>query len=105
MSRFIPINGNADPLSLDSGRAVTGGYSGSGVGFGDGLEDCGCSEPVNDGSEFEEVIPVSDQPDYGCDEGVHFETGITTDSPTDMDTSEIVAPFSGSKTGCQFRRS
>ena len=23
----IPINGNADPLSLDSGRAVTGGYA------------------------------------------------------------------------------
>ena len=39
----IPINGNADPLSLDSGRAVTGGYAGTSgdIGFGD----CGCEAP------------------------------------------------------------
>ena len=36
----IPINANADPLSLDSGRAVTGGYTGSGDGWADGSGDC-----------------------------------------------------------------
>ena len=39
----IPINANANPLSLDSGRAVTGGYTGTGVGFGEGLGDCAVS--------------------------------------------------------------
>ena len=38
----IPINSNADPLSLDSGRTVTGGYTG-----GDWVGDCGCPEPIN----------------------------------------------------------
>jgi hypothetical protein len=36
----VPINSNANPLSLDSGRAVTGGYSAT------GLVDCGCPTPV-----------------------------------------------------------
>ena len=42
-----PINSNANPLSLDSGRAVSGGYAGSGITG----EDCGCPEPVDACSE------------------------------------------------------
>ena len=42
----IPINGNADPLSLDSGRAVTGGYAGNAMSEGIGFGDCGC-EPID----------------------------------------------------------
>jgi len=37
-----PINANANPLSLDSGRVVTGGYSADGL-----AGDCGCPEPIN----------------------------------------------------------
>ncbi len=39
----IPINGNGNPLSLDSGRPISGGYSGDGESF---AEDCGCEEIV-----------------------------------------------------------
>ncbi len=40
----VPINSNANPLSLDSGLPVTGGYA-----VTDSLasEDCGCPEPIN----------------------------------------------------------
>ena len=41
----IPVDGNANPISLDSGRPVTGGYS-SANGMGD-AGDCGCVTPVN----------------------------------------------------------
>jgi uncharacterized repeat protein (TIGR01451 family) len=43
----IPINANANPLSLESGRSVLGGYSSNGM-SGEFVEgDCGCPEPIN----------------------------------------------------------
>ena len=86
----IPINANANPLSLDSGRAVTGGYTGTGVGFGEGLGDCGCPEPIDFGCEFEPDV----QPEYGYETGVPSETGlpfatdITTDTPRAAEASD-----------------
>jgi uncharacterized repeat protein (TIGR01451 family) len=38
----VPINSNANPLQLDSGRSVLGGYVSSGE-----TGDCGCPEPIN----------------------------------------------------------
>ena len=55
----IPINGNADPLSLDSGRAVTGGYA---VDDSGSQGDCGCPEPINPCCE-----PVDPCGDLGSD--------------------------------------
>jgi uncharacterized repeat protein (TIGR01451 family) len=58
----IPINANANPLSLDSGRAVSGGYSGD----GSIVSDCGCPEPINPCCEPIEAMPceetIVDQP-------------------------------------------
>ena len=78
----IPINGNADPLSLDSGRAVTGGYSGTGqgIGFGEGMGDCGCPETFETFSQ-----PVETNSYDSCD--VYAE-----DIPL-AQTGETVQPF------------
>ena len=55
----IPINSNANPLTLDSGRPVTGGYVSDGS-----VSDCGCPEPVNACCQpAEEVIESFDWPD------------------------------------------
>jgi uncharacterized repeat protein (TIGR01451 family) len=43
----VPINANANPLTLDSGRAVNGGYSGGTAGIGEGDCGCGCPAPIN----------------------------------------------------------
>ena len=98
----IPINGNADPLSLDSGRAVTGGYSGTGfgegVGFGEGMGDCGCPEPVEVGCEVEEFVPAVAQPEFGCDAGIPFETGMTNASPWAAETASTVETSESSET-------
>ena len=56
----IPINGNGDPLSLDSGRPVTGGFA---LPAEEGLDDCGCCEVVDPCGN---VIPVEQIIDDGC---------------------------------------
>ena len=84
----IPINANADPLSLDSGRAVTGGYTGSGDGWGENCDPCGevidpCGEAVDAcGNAINAPImnvPVITGEDCGC-EGVPVETGTVVPS-------------------------
>ena len=77
----IPINANADPLSLDSGRAVSGGYAVDRT-----AGNCGCPEPINPCSEpadprgetlnwSEEMI---EQPvDFDACEGEVIETGLS----------------------------
>ena len=72
----IPIASNANPLTLDSGRPVTGGYVSDGT---ESVSDCGCPEPVNECcSPVEEVVeevvepfnwadqPVVETVDEGC---------------------------------------
>ena len=67
----VPINSNADPLSLESGRAVSGGYATDATAGDCGCPepDCGCPEPVDACGETlnwtEEMIepPV----DCGCE--------------------------------------
>ena len=51
----VPINSNADPLSLESGRPVTGGYS---VGDYSELDDCGCAESVDAYGNPTNAIPI-----------------------------------------------
>ena len=84
----VPINANADPLSLDSGRAVTGGYVGSGDGWGENCDPCGevidpCGEAVDAcGNVMNAPImnaPVIMSEDCGC-EGVPAETGTVLPS-------------------------
>jgi len=60
----VPINANANVLSLDSGRAVTGGYN-IDYGVGDAGEgccecesDCDCATPVDPCSECIMEVPV-----------------------------------------------
>ena len=63
----VPINANANPISLDSGRAVSGGFNSIG---GMASEDCGCLEPISpnfEGIESDgETVPgeecIMDQP-------------------------------------------
>ena len=72
----IPIASNANPLTLDSGRPVTGGYVSDGT---ESVGDCGCPEPVNECcNPVEEVVeeavvpfnwadqPVVETVDEGC---------------------------------------
>ena len=56
----IPINGNADPLSLESGRPVTGGFALPAEEFAEG--DCGCCEVDACGN----AIPIEQIIDDGC---------------------------------------
>ena len=59
----VPINSNADPLSLDSGRAVTGGYAPDSDNTGDCACECECEcspEPVDPCSEIVECDPCSE---------------------------------------------
>ena len=60
----IPINGNGDPLSLDSGRPVTGGFALPVEKAGDECgcceDDCGCCDPCGN------VIPIEQIIDDGC---------------------------------------
>ena len=51
----VPINSNADPLSLESGRPVTGGYS---VGDYSELDDCGCAVSVDAYGNPMNAIPI-----------------------------------------------
>ena len=68
----IPINANSNPLTLDSGRPVTGGYMATEGGAGDG----GCCEEIDYSSQpIPESVNWSEQPmvdgviteDCGCD--------------------------------------
>ena len=61
----VPINGNNDPLSLDSGRQVTGGYALSQAEQLDG-DDCGCCEVVDPCDPCGNVIPIEQIIDDGC---------------------------------------
>jgi uncharacterized repeat protein (TIGR01451 family) len=59
----VPINANADPLSLDSGRAVTGGYAPDAYDTGDCACECECDcspEPVDPCSEVVECDPCGE---------------------------------------------
>ena len=56
----IPINGNADPLSLESGRPVTGGFALPAEELAG--DDCGCCEVDPCGN----AIPVEQIIDEGC---------------------------------------
>ena len=80
----IPINANADPLTLDSGRAVTGGYSVSNGSFTEGdagcgceVVDCGCevSMPVDACGDAIMSVPVDTVIDEGCGCGPVYTEG------------------------------
>ena len=72
----IPINGNADPLSLDSGRAVTGGYAATPTDDGDCCDPCGevvdpCAEVMDACDPCGEVVdpcglPIQEILEEGC---------------------------------------
>jgi len=66
----IPVNSNANPLSLDSGRAVTGGYTGDGA--GSIMEDNICCEPVEPCCEEVITAPVEQimVEDCGCEPAI-----------------------------------
>ena len=66
----IPINANADPLSLDSGRAVTGGYATNGDGelAMDGEGECDCECPVDPCGNPVPAIPVDQVIEGDCGE-------------------------------------
>jgi hypothetical protein len=92
----IPINANADPLSLDSGRAVSGGYAVDGT-VNDC--DCGCPEPINPccqpvdpcGQTLNWTEEMIEQPvDCGC-EGEVIEDGqaIQTEGELIPEDSEV----------------
>ena len=68
----VPITGNGNPLSLDSGRPVTGGFAagnGTGNGFVQG-GDCGCPEPINPCCE--PIDPCGQADPYSSDGSIGF---------------------------------
>jgi hypothetical protein len=79
----IPINRNADPLSLDSGRAVTGGYAVSNGIYSAGVEvdcgcdvvDCGCSTAVDACGNAMISVPVEPIMEDGCECGPVYTEG------------------------------
>ena len=79
----IPINQNSNPLTLDSGRAVTGGYSVSNGFFNEGDIDCGCEcecdcgslPPVDACGNPIMAMPVEQIIDDGCGCGPIYSEG------------------------------
>ena len=81
----IPINANADPLTLDSGRRVTGGYAvsdgyfteGGDMGCGCEVVDCGCGDatPVDACGNPIMAMPVERVIGDGCGCGPVYSEG------------------------------
>ena len=81
----IPINQNSDPLSLDSGRRVLGGFSVSEGFFAQGSEavdcgcdcacDCGTSDPIEAFVDPVISMPVEQIIDEGCGCGPVYSEG------------------------------
>ena len=90
----IPINANGDPLSLDSGRAVTGGYAVDTAGDLGAIESIDpCCEPTDACGQMlnwaEEII---EQPvDCGC-EGDVIQTGDAIQTGPSVLTEEQIVP-------------
>ena len=55
----IPINGNGNPLSLDSGRPVSGGYSGDGTGGSYASDPC-CDAEFVESTPVETIVTTDD---------------------------------------------
>ena len=86
----VPINGNNDPLSLDSGRAVTGGYALSQAEQLD--DDCGCCEIVDPWDPCGNVIPIEQIIDDGCGCGPVSPQGQIQYEDTPIEGVEVI-PF------------
>ena len=74
----IPINQNSDPLTLDSGRRVLGGFSVSDGFFNEGgdVVDCGCDSACDCGTSTPiEVMPVQPIIEEGCGCGPVYSEG------------------------------
>ena len=83
----IPINANSDPLTLDSGRRVTGGFNVANGGIeqyaaeGDCACDCGCGEPADACGNAIIEMPVEQVIDEGCGCGpVEVQGGVPVDA-------------------------
>ena len=65
----IPINANADPLTLESGRAVLGGYTPNSNGMQDGccLQVDECGNPIESQPIFQQPVEQLLEGDCGCD--------------------------------------
>jgi len=99
----IPINQNSAPLSLDAGRAVTGGYDVSNTSSveasDEGCEcecDCDCSTPVDPYSGSIMEIPVQEVVEGDCEactdviqEGVILDEGVVVEGEN-CDQCEVV---------------
>ena len=93
----IPISSNANPISLDSGRPVSGGFAGGMVGEGEGccpapVEIDPCGEPLIEQAPLEQVV------DPCCEEIVN-PYGETTPLPmtqiVDPNGNVILVPQQG----------
>ena len=96
----IPINQNSDPLTLDSGRRVLGGFSVSEGFFNEGgdvvdcgceIVDCGCgdSTPVDACGNPIMAVPVEPVIDEGCGCGPVYSEG---DVPMGTIDGQILNP-------------
>ncbi len=89
----VPINSNANPLSLDSGRPVNGGYVATDA---VATEDCGCPEPINPSCQPAELQSQEVIIDEVIMDEVIMESPVEEVSETEMDCSpEEVVPAEG----------
>ena len=93
----VPIVGNANPLSLESGRPVTGGYA-AGNGFVQG-GDCGCPEPINPCCVPVPSSEVLDPCSTSCDESIGFGQVTPQWAPGEEFASSAAAIENGSDSG------
>ena len=83
----IPVNSNANPLSLDSGRAVTGGYSTSGL-----MDDCACPAPITPACQPIDPCGQFGVPVDGPIMHIQDEVILDDDCPCDSILQTTVAP-------------
>jgi uncharacterized repeat protein (TIGR01451 family) len=117
----IPINANVNPLTLDSGRPVTGGYSLDAAVVED-TGDCGCEETIDPSTQTPEVInmdpcgntviatpiqPMMEDPCGGCGPilpGQIMTDGMMIDESMMQDTPMIEGQDSACVENGEFER-
>ena len=89
----IPINSNAQPLSLDSNEPIRGGYSGDGsVQEVEVVEDGCCEELV------EEVVPMDGACEIECDGEAMSQEAVDCE-PCEGETPHLPAPHFSKDSG------